>query len=142
MENKQIKIIIKKPYQEAYVDEIDNSFDSFKKIIGAQTVEFATAPFDKTIEMLLDEDGKYKTLAGNFMVPEFRDCIVGTCIFASYDNKGEVQSLSEKQIAKTLKYIKDFELKNGEDIYTQHDYLDAKAFRKLLKNHEEDGGME
>jgi hypothetical protein len=138
METKQIKIIVKKPYQEAYVDEIENSFDKFRNLVGCSTVEFCSFPLDRGIQMLIDEDGKMRMLAGNFMVPEFRDCIVGTCIFASYDKDGEVIGLTEKQIQKVNKYLKDFALHNGEDIYTQCDQLLDKSIRKMHKNKEED----
>ena len=138
MEAKLIKVIVKKPYQPLEIQEIKDDFSEFRKIVGCNTVEFCTFPLDNKIQMLIDEDGKYFQWAGNFMVPEFRDCIVGTCIFASYDEDGEVIGLTDKQIKKVSKYLKDFELHNGEDIYLQCDELLDKAIKKMLKNQEED----
>lgn len=133
-----IKVIIKKPYQPLQITELKDDFDEFRKIVGCRTVEFCSFPQDRTIQMLIDNDGKMNMWAGNFIVPEFKDCIVGNCIFASYGENGEVTSLSEDQIKKVSKYLNDFALKNGEDIYTQSDFLLYKAIRKMQQNKEED----
>ena len=112
----QIRVIIKKPYEKAEIVNMDNSLDEFKKIIRCRTAEFCIFPQGKNIVMIIDDDGKYMQPDGNFVVPEFKDIIVGPCVFVATDENGETIGLNDKQEKTITKYLDDFELKQGDDI--------------------------
>ena len=135
--DKQIRVIIKKPYEKAEIVNMDNSLDEFKKIIRCRTAEFCIFPQGKNIVMIIDDDGKYMQPDGNFVVPEFKDIIVGPCVFVATDENGETIGINDKQEKTITKYLDDFELKQGEDIAFA-DELIIKAIVKFRKNYEDD----
>ncbi len=137
---KTIKILFKEPYKDCEVKEIPNDFKIIKDLIKCQTVESLTLPSkNKSFCILMDEDGKYKQLAGNFFIPEFQDCIVGNCVFVSYDKDGNFKSLNESQIKEIQKYSKYFGLNEGEDLYGDDKaYLIARAIKRYDRLHGEE----
>ena len=137
---KTLKIIFKEPYNDCEIKEIPNDFKVIKNLIGCITVESLTLPNKKqSFCMLMDEDGKMKKLAGNFFIPEYQDCIVGNCVFVSYDKNGDFKSLSEKQIKDIKKYTKYFGLNEGEDLYGEDKlYLIARAINRYDRLREEE----
>lgn len=130
--DKTLKVLFKEPYKDCEIKGIPNDFNVIKILLNCKNVESLTLPNQKQrFCILMDEDGKYKKLAGNFFIPEFQDCIVGNCIFVSYDRNGNFKSLTEEQIKEIQKYTKYFGLKEGEDIYGDDKvYLIARAIKR------------
>lgn len=134
--DKTLKAIIKNPYEKAKIVEIKDSLEQFKDIIGCSTVEFCIFPQERDIVMLIDDDGKYMQTQGNFVVPEFKDIIVGPCIFVGADDSGETIGLNDSQINKINKYLDDFELVDGDDLAFA-DLLIIHAVNKYNKKYED-----
>ena len=129
-----IRVVIKKPYQPAYEDNIKNDLHTFYKIINCDLIEMCSLPIDRDISMIIDDNGKMFGRTGNFIVPEFRDCILGTCIFSATDESGDNISLTDKQVKTINDYLKDYELHNGEDIYFHSQELIEKAVKKMRES--------
>lgn len=130
--DKTLKVVFKEPYKDCEVMEIPNDFKVIKNLIKCDTIESLTMPSKKqSYCMLMDEDGKLKQRAGNFFIPEFQDCIVGNCVFVSYDKSGNFKSLTDTQIKDIEKYTKYFGLNEGEDLYgDEKAYLIARAIKR------------
>lgn len=133
----KIKVIIKEPYKTAVVTEIENTLETKQKIVGG-LIECIPFPKNVGVDLIINEEGKLNKLDGNFFLPEYNDCIVGTAIIASYNSRGEFASLTDKQIKKSLKYIKNYELKQGEDLYKDFYSLFLKAELKIKSINEEE----
>jgi hypothetical protein len=136
MQKQAIKVIIKEPYKEAVVSEIVDDLTTLRKIIGGY-LEVVPFPTVKGVDIILDEEGKIKKLAGNFFIPHFKDCVVGTAIICSHTNDGEFASLSEKQIKQVNNYLKHFEIKKDFDLYKDFELLNA-VMNKRMKEFNSD----
>lgn len=102
---KIIKVVVKKPKQSVMIQEIDNtSLADCYRIIDCSYCEAYTLSKEQNIVCLIDEEGKLKFLDKNFSIPN--DYIVGTCIFASFDEAGNFKSLNGTQIHWIKSYLK------------------------------------
>ena len=133
--NKPIKAVYKEPYKDAVVIEIKNELKEWQNLVKG-SVECIYAPFDESINILCNDEAKIFKMDGNFMMPELYDCLCGPAVFVCFDEDGDLQTLNNIQINKILKYIKHYELHNGEDLYRDYQTLCAKALKtqEKLKN--------
>lgn len=89
----KIKVLVKKPCEEAEVQEIENTLESFQKIIGGY---IQVVNHQRGVAIVCDEEGKLKGLKANILFGN--DIIVGTIIICSFDDNGDFTSLSDKEI--------------------------------------------
>lgn len=129
MENKKmLKVLVKEPYRQPYVKEIEDTLDDKQLIVGG-LIECVGMPDVKHVDLYVNEEGKLDRLPGNFWLPEYEDCVVGTCFMIGYDeNTGENVSLTDKQIKQCEKYISAYQIPIGLDLY-----LDFKALECYMK---------
>lgn len=130
MEERKIKVLIKEPYKTAVVSEIVDDLKALQKIVGGY-IEVIPFPTIKGVDLIVNEEGKIEKLDGNIFLPYYDDCVVGTCIIASYNEEGEFESLTEKQIKQVNDYIKNFEIKEGYDLYKDFELLDIKMHKRM-----------
>src|SRR5574344_2110260 len=130
MENKKmLKVLVKEPYRQPYVKEIEDTLDDKQLIVGG-LIECVGMPDVKHVDLYVNEEGKLDRLPGNFWLPEYEDCVVGTCFMIGYDEEtGENVSLTDKQIKQCEKYISAYQIPIGLDLY-----LDFKAIEFYMKN--------
>lgn len=126
----KIKVLIKEPYKEPEIKEIEDTLGNWQKLVGGY-IQSVPSPFDDQVDIICNEDGKYLALDGNFFLPEYNDCICGNVAIVSFNDDGEFASLSDKQIEKAKEYIKNFQLEVGENLYEQQEALSIKAKQKL-----------
>lgn len=127
-ENEKIKILIKEPYKEPYVKEIEHTLENMQNIVGG-LIECVQFPNVKGVDIYVNEEGKLDGLLGNFWLPEYEDCVVGTCFMVGYNPRnGENISITEKQIEQCKEYIKYFDL-GKYDLYSDFSLLEM-----LMKN--------
>ncbi len=133
--NKPIKAVYKEPYKDAVVIEIKNELKEWQNLVKG-SVECIFSPFDESIHILCNDEAKIFKMDGNFMMPELYDCLCGPAVFVCFDEDGDLQTLNDIQINKIFKYIKHYELHNGEDLYRDYQTLCAKALKtqEKLKN--------
>lgn len=130
MEKQKIKVIIKEPYKDAVIKEVIDDLKTIQSIIDGY-LEVVPFPTVKGVDLIVNEEGKLDKLDGNFFIPHYKDCIVGTCIIAGYNDDGVFISLTDEQIEKVKAYIKTFEISEEYDFYRDFDVLDRMMNRKL-----------
>lgn len=124
MENKKekmITVVIKEPYKEPYVKEIEQKLESYQEIVGG-LIEVVGLPHAPGVDIILNEEGKLENLDGNFWLPEYQDCACGTCIMAACRG-GEFTSLNEKQIKKAKDYTSYYSIPQGYDLWYDYELL-------------------
>jgi len=139
MQENKVKILIKEPYKEPYIREIDNELDTLQEIVGGY-IECVEHPKAKGVDIYVNEEGKLDGLAGNFWLPEYEDCVVGTCFMVGFDRRsGNMKSITDEQIKKCKNYIDYFKIPKGFDLYINFDYLrnymetQKKLFKKSIQ---------
>jgi uncharacterized protein DUF3846 len=101
---KPITVLLFKVGQKPEVVEIQNSYESFRDIVGGY-IE-AVCPFPENICIYCNEEGKLIPLPANRYVPGGFDMICGDFFVCSTNyNTGNNTSLSKKNIEKTLEYF-------------------------------------
>lgn len=128
-DKKMLKVLVKEPYQKPYVKEIEDTLEAKQMIVGG-LIECIGMPDVKHVDLYVNEEGKLDSLPGNFWLPEYEDCAVGTCFMVGYDeDTGENVSINDKQIKQCEKYISAYQIPIGLDLY-----LDFKALEFYMKN--------
>lgn len=128
----KIKVIVKRPYKELEIVEIENNLTSLKEIVDGY-IECVPFPRIDGVDLIVNEEGKLKRLDGNFYLPHYNDCIVGNAIIASYNKDGEFTSLNDNQIKKVTEYINNYNLETGQDIYEDLNVIKNKAIFKMKR---------
>lgn len=114
---KTVRILIKEPYKEPYEKVVDNNLETFQEIVGG-LIECVEMPGMKNVDLFVNEEGKLDRLQGNFWLPEYEDCAVGTCYLIGYNPKdGSNLDLTDKQIKQAKKYIDLYKIPDGMDLY-------------------------
>lgn len=121
MKDEKIRILVKEPYKEPEIVEVVDELENLQALVGGY-IECVGHPTVKEVDIVCDEEGMLAGKAGNFYLPEYQDCIKGTCFMVSYDDEGNFVSLTDKQIKECQKYINLYKLEEGEDLY--NDYYD------------------
>ena len=98
-----INIVYKKPHEEPISMEIENDWEQFQKLVDGY-IEVVPANDDKSIVMLINEDGKLKGLDVNVWIEN--TCIAGNVIFIQQDLNGEFISLTDDMIKSIIKILK------------------------------------
>ena len=136
----KIKVLIKEPYKKAEIKEVDNELKTWQELVGG-TIQVVAMPKTNEVDIICNDEGKLEALDGNFFLPEYEDCIVGTAVMVSYNDEGEFISLTDKQLKKASGYIEQYELKQGEDLYENFDELYRNAINKMKEKQKDDFDM-
>lgn len=97
--------IVKRPNQKPEIANIENELKVYQRLVEGY-IQIIGFPNDNGIDIICNEDGKLKGLEPNIFIPEYRDVLMGTIVFAGNDGFGELCSLTESQIKKVLDYLK------------------------------------
>ncbi|MBD5091849.1 MAG: DUF3846 domain-containing protein [Clostridiales bacterium] len=101
----KITAIIKQPFSRPYVTEIENSLESYQKIVGGR-IECVDMPKAKGIDIILNEEGKLDGLAPNVFLPEYDDCIMGPIVVVAFNpQRGNHLGLSNEQVSDAMNYL-------------------------------------
>ena len=129
-EKKKVRILIKEPNKEPYEKVVDDELETFQEIVGGY-IECVEMPGVKNVDIIVNEEGKLDRLKGNFWLPEYEDCIVGTCYIVGYNpDEGTNVDLTDKQIKQVKKYIDTYKLPEGMDLYEDFYLLKAYMTKK------------
>lgn len=133
-ENKIIRILVKRPKEEAEIVEIEDTLENLQEIVGG-LIDCTQMPGSEDIDIFFNDEGLLEHLEGNvWLAGPCGNCIVGTCYFVGYDSEtGESVSLTDKQIKECQKYIKNFELGKEVDLYLDYMWLVPKMLEKSEK---------
>jgi hypothetical protein len=130
MKNK-IKILIKEPYKKPYIKEVEDELKTFQNIVGG-LIECVGCPTVKEIDLICNEEGKLDSLPGNFFIPEYEDCLVGTAFAVGYNDEGDFVSVTDEQAKKVTEYMDKYELKENEDLYLDFNTI-SKRINQIYK---------
>ena len=114
---KTVRILIKEPNKEPYEKIVDNELETFQGIVGG-LIQCVEMPGMRNVDLFVNEEGKNNCLKGNFWIPEYEDCVVGTCYIIGYNPAdGSNKDLTDKQIQQAKKYIDIYKIPEGLDLY-------------------------
>jgi len=133
-ESKKIKILIKRPKEEAEIVEIEDKLENLQEIVGG-LIDCTPLPGTEDIDIFFNDEGLLQHLEGNvWLAGPSGNCIVGTCYMVGYDSEtGESISLTDKQIKQCNKYLKTFALDKDIDLYLDYFWLVPKMLEKSEK---------
>ena len=101
----KITAIIKQPFSRPYVAEIENSLESYQKLVGG-LIECIDMPNTNGIDIILNEEGKLNGMAPNVFLPEYYDCIMGPIVVVGFNpSRGNHLGLNNKQISEAMNYL-------------------------------------
>ena len=133
----KVKVLIKEPYKEPYVKEVDDTLKSFQDIVGGY-IEYVPYTIDTGITMFCNDSGLIENLDGNLWLAGTDECIVGTCYFIGYNEEtGNNLSLTDEQINKVKGYIDKYQIPIGYDLYVDYSQLRKKMYETYRKQTKE-----
>lgn len=89
-----MKVVIKKPGQSPYVEDIKTDLKTQQNIVGGH---IETLHITDDIIMICNEDGKLQGLPYNFYLSQYNDKIVGTVFFVG-DDVPEFRGLTDEEV--------------------------------------------
>lgn len=92
-----MKAILKKPYKNPEVIDIDNRLEALQQAVGGY---IETLQLGHNVVLICDEEGKLKGYEPNIELRN--DFVVGDVLFVQHDDEGEFTDISEKNIAMIL----------------------------------------
>ncbi len=144
MAAKKVKVLIKEPFKEPYVKMIDKGLKSYQTVVGGfiQSVEM---PNLENVDIFVNDEGLLMGLPANFMLPEYGDCVKGTCFLVGINYRsGASIDITDEQIEKAKEYIAFYKVPKEVDMYTnfcEFEYLMTERYaeyRELHKNQNEE----
>lgn len=101
----KITAIVKQPFSSPYVTEIENSLESYQKLVNGW-IECIEMPGTENVDIILNEEGKLLGLSPNVIMPEYRDCLMGTVVVVGFNpSRGSHLGLSKEQISYAMNYL-------------------------------------
>ena len=135
MENKQIKVIVKRPNSKAKEMTIVDKLKTYQELVEGY-IEVIPFPKDEKIHFVSNEEAKIYGFAPNLCLPHYRDVLCGTIVAVSVDEDGDFQSLTDRQIKKINHYIDTFNLDNF--LFADSKELGEKMLKKMREYDQED----
>ena len=135
MENKQIKVIVKRPNSKAKEMTIEDGLKTYQELVEGY-IEVIPFPKDEKIHFVANEEAKIYGFAPNLCLPHYRDVLCGTIVAVSVDEDGDFQSLTDRQIKKVNHYIDTFNLDNF--LFADAKELGEKMLKKMREYDQED----
>lgn len=135
-EKKTLRVLIKEPDKAPYVKEIENTLETKQEIVGG-LIECVEMPDMRNVDLFVNEEGKLDNLKGNFWLPEYEDCVVGTCFMVGYNpEECDNVSITDEQVEQCKKYIENYVIPKGMDLYLDFNILEPymkNQFKKVKK---------
>ena len=135
-EKKILRVLIKEPDKAPYVKEIEDTLEAKQEIVGG-LIECVEMPDMRNVDLFVNEEGKLDNLKGNFWLPEYEDCVVGTCFMVGYNpEECDNVSITDEQVEQCKKYIKNYVIPKGMDLYLDFNILEPymkNQFKKVKK---------
>lgn len=135
MENKQIKVIVKRPNSKAKEMTIVDELKTYQELVEGY-IEVIPFPKDERIHFVANEEAKMFGFSPNLCLPHYRDVLCGTIVAVSVDEDGDFQSLTNRQIKKVNHYIDTFNLDNF--LFADAKELGEKMLKKMREYDQED----
>ena len=135
MENKQIKVIVKRPNSKAKEMTIVDKLKTYQELVEGY-IEVIPFPKDEKIHFVANEEAKIYGFAPNLCLPHYRDVLCGTIVAVSVDEDGDFQSLTDRQIKKVNHYIDTFN--KDKLLFKDKQEIQGIMLKKMRKYDQED----
>ena len=100
----KVKVITKLPNEKAKITEMPNDYESVSEFVGG-LIDSTFLPTDEDIDVIVNDSSLTLGMKPNIVTPEYEGVLAGPLIFCTHDDDGNMVSLSDEQIEKTMKYI-------------------------------------
>lgn len=97
-----LKAVYKKPNEKPYEISIEDTLEKFQELVGGY-IEIIPANDDKSILMVVNEDGRMKELEANVWIGD--TCIVGNVVFVQNGDDGEFHSLTDEMVESLIELL-------------------------------------
>ena len=104
----KIRVILKEVDKPGVVTEIDDDIDTLQEIAGGPDgmIGMCSFPIGENIDMIYADNYLNDGSKANFLMPEMKHIMGGTCIIAGYNPEdGSTISLTDEQIGLASKYL-------------------------------------
>lgn len=105
-----IRVLVKEPGKDAEVREVNDDLESLQQIVAGYIEGFNLPDCDA--QGYCNEEGLLLNLKPNIYRPAYKDAIVGPIVFVNYNDEGDACSLTDEQIHRLRKYLKQNEVKS------------------------------
>ena len=104
----KIRVILKEVDKPGVVTEIENDIGTLQELAGGpdEMIGMCSFPIGENIDMIYADNYLNDGSKANFLMPEMKHIMGGTCIIAGYNPEdGSTISLTDKQIELASKYL-------------------------------------
>ena len=105
MKEKTITVLVRKPWQEPTLETVENSLKTMQGLVGGLIEMPGNPEFSEGLQIVCDEEGKYRDEPQPNVKWGDYDTIFGTIVFVGIGEEGEDKSLTEAQIAEAKAWI-------------------------------------
>lgn len=104
--DEKIKVVIKEVDKKPVVEWISNIYSSFQSVVGGLIDRTSLPGTDGEVDIICNDNFLNNGSKANIYLIETNYVMGGNLIFCGYDKKtGDAISLTDRQIAKVMKYI-------------------------------------
>ena len=105
MNKEKIKVILKKPNEKAYIQEIENTYETISSFCEG-LIDITSLPYMDDIDVIVNDEFLINNMEPNIIIPEWNSIYAGPIVITGYDiTTGNSISLNEYQINKVMKYL-------------------------------------
>ncbi len=101
----KIKVITKRPNEKPEIKEIDSSDYEFLYDFCEGMMDATPLPTDENVTIFVNDNSLNLKMPANIVMPEWNGVLAGPMVLATHDEEGNMISLSDAQIEKTMKYL-------------------------------------
>jgi len=102
----KIKVIIKEPFKDPRIEEIEYNNATMQDIVKG-SLYFLPFPTLTEVDMVVNDDAEMENQDHNVRMPHENDIAYGTIVACSFGTNNKAQTLSDEQINKIMKYLKE-----------------------------------
>jgi len=97
-----LQVVFKKPNEKPIQMEIEDTLEKLQELVEGY-IELIPANDDKTILMIVNEEGRLRGLEPNIWIGN--TCIVGNVVFVQNGNDGEFHSLTNDMVEAIIRLL-------------------------------------
>ena len=105
----KIKVIVKEPYQEARVEEIEYNIGKLQETVRGILNYIPFPSLEEDVDLIINDDSRvFDTFDKNILAPNHENgFIAGVIVACSFDKTGKAKNLSDGQIEKIKAFLEE-----------------------------------
>lgn len=109
--NELITAIIKQPGKDPeVVTNFDSSLEGCQKVVDGYIETIPLPGMEDNVDIIVNDEGKMRSMEANIVVPEYRDVLVGTIILVGVTPDLDWRSLTQDEIDYATDYLKNYSI--------------------------------